>query len=185
MSKTHILLLSVNQFHFYFIWFHLRSEGSSRLRIQQKVARLVVPRTTVYLIRSIYDLHRKIPSEMDLAPRFKLLTQLTLLTLLTLFTLVKNANGWWVSGLGANNYWSLNTSSTTFHTFLIALNLNEDICTWCEETKCQAGIENCWLIGSNLKLKIRNENWKWKSAKLVCWTWKLSSRTIQPGAKAS
>ena len=62
---------------------------------------------------------------------------------------------------------------------------NQEVCTWGQETKCQARVENCWLIWSNLKLKIRHENWKWKSAKGACCTWKLSVRTIQPEAEAS
>ena len=51
---------------------------------------------------------------------------------------------------------------------------NQEVCTWGQETKCQARVEDCRLIWSNLKLKIRHENWKWKSAKGACCIWKLS-----------
>ena len=137
MSKTHILLLSVNQFHFYFIWFHLRSEGSSRLRIQQKVARLVVPRTAgkKSLINSCF-------------------------------------NCWWSNEPLTKKFCLLKDWHIAFSIFILPKN-NQEVCTWGQETKCQARVENCRLIWSNLKLKIRYENWKWKSAKVVCWTLKL------------
>ena len=41
--------------------------------------------------------------------------------------------------------------------FILSKN-NREICTGGQETKCQARVEDCRLIGSNLKLKIRDEN---------------------------